>query len=132
MKPINQKHKTNEKIERNPTEPVVEGLRSDCCGAMTEQIFLEILLLHLGIENCDDVENAMNPKSFCKKKKKTQKNFRNGFYWNLTKWGNGNWENVLTLLEMKDAGFGAMVEEAMLFIVVKNLLYFFSKENITY
>ena len=123
MKPINQKHKTNEKIERNPTEPVVEGLRSDCCGAMTEQIFLEILLLHLGIENCDDVENAVNPKSFCQKKKK--KNFRNGFYWNLTKWGNGNWENVLTLLEMKDAGFGAMVEEAMLFIVVKNLPYFF-------
>ena len=70
MKPINQKHKTNEKIERNPTEPVVEGLRSDCCGARTEQIFLEILLLHLGIENCDDVENAMNPKSFCKKKKR--------------------------------------------------------------
>lgn len=36
---------------RNETEPVVEGPRSDCGGAITETIFFEeTLLLHLWIE----------------------------------------------------------------------------------
>jgi hypothetical protein len=46
---------------------VVEGMRSDCCGAMTEQIFLETVLLHFGMENSDGAEEAENPKSFCKR-----------------------------------------------------------------
>jgi len=57
------------KNAKNPTEPVVEGLRSDCCGVMTEQIFLETVLLHFGMENSDGAEKAENPKSFCKKEK---------------------------------------------------------------
>jgi hypothetical protein len=48
---------------------VVEGLRSDCCGVITEQIFLETVLLHFGMENSDGAEKAENPKSFCKKEK---------------------------------------------------------------
>jgi len=47
----------------------VEGLRSDCCGAVTEQIFLETVLLHFGMENSDGTEKAENPKSFCVKEK---------------------------------------------------------------
>jgi hypothetical protein len=53
----------------------VAGLRSDCCGAMTEQIFVEIVLLHFGIENSDGVEIAVNPKSFCKTKRDKRKEF---------------------------------------------------------
>jgi hypothetical protein len=48
---------------------VVEGLRSDCCGAISEQIFLETVLLHPGIENSDVAEKAENPKSICEKEK---------------------------------------------------------------
>lgn len=40
------------------------GFRSDCCGAMTEQIFLEAALLHLWIEAGDEDEKAERPKSF--------------------------------------------------------------------
>ena len=32
---------------------------------MTEQIFLETVLLHFGMENSDGAEEAENPKSFC-------------------------------------------------------------------
>jgi hypothetical protein len=37
-KPKTQKSMT--KFERNPTEPVVASLRSDCCGAMAEQMVM--------------------------------------------------------------------------------------------
>ena len=128
MKPINQKHKTNEKIERNPTEPVVEGLRSDCCGAMTEQIFLEILLLHLGIENCDDVENAVNPKSFCKKKE-FQK-------WVLLKFDKmGKWElgKCTDLVGDERCGIWSNGRGShAVHCCEKSSVFFFSKENITY
>lgn len=46
------------------TEPVVAGLRSDCFGAVTEQIVLDVLL-HFWLESGDAEEKAERPKSFC-------------------------------------------------------------------
>lgn len=48
--------------EENPTEPVVEGLRSNCCGATTETIFFVIVFLHL-VPN-DDEGKEERSKSF--------------------------------------------------------------------
>jgi len=50
------------------TEPVVEGLRSVCWGAMTETILFNLLLLHFEAENwgqfLDVDEKAERPTSF--------------------------------------------------------------------
>lgn len=35
------KERVKTQEEKNPTEPVVDGLRSDVCGVMIERIFLE-------------------------------------------------------------------------------------------
>lgn len=60
---------TKKEMKKNLTEPAVAGLLSDCCGAITETILLDICFMHLGIENGDDVEGkADNLTSFCDKK----------------------------------------------------------------
>lgn len=43
----------------------MDGLRSDCCGAITETIFFETVFLELLMENeaCED--KAERPTSFC-------------------------------------------------------------------
>lgn len=59
------------------TEPVVEGMRSDCWGAITDTIFLETLFLEScaehGNEGCEQKDE--NPTSFCRNRTKTERNY---------------------------------------------------------
>jgi hypothetical protein len=47
------------------TEPVMDGLRLDCWGAIIEKIFLETFFLDLLIENEACEEKDERPTSFC-------------------------------------------------------------------
>lgn len=106
------------------TEPVVDGLRSDCCGAITDAIFLQTLFLELFKQNEGWEEKADKLTSFCKKGNEEKWNIGEKliYFSNLQQKCNINLYadtdvDVQTLMKAEE--LGKIVEEAIIDWIVQ-------------